>query len=280
MDLYPYPLFAIDWDDTLVEDHYPDQGPWLTGAVEALHELATHGDIVIFSCRVSPYAFPIGRDHGADTYLDPAEVKRQVDGIRNRLLSAGLGHIEVWTRPYKPPAAVFIDDRAVRFTGDWEETLNATYKVFQAEARPVARFFDDEELKMAEEARRVSAALGKLAKMHIDGTPRRHPNSQAFHDRLATWGDLHDRKQADYGSDADPFANIRQGAADIGLPGWVGCAIRMRDKMQRILTAAKQYIETGEVSMANESLVDSFDDLGVYSGIGAVLLEEEEVGRL
>src|SRR5690242_20476207 len=37
----------------------------------------------------------------------------------------------------------------------------------------------------------------------------RHPNSQRFHDILAELGELHDRKQADYGRGDDPFANVR-----------------------------------------------------------------------
>lgn len=103
----------------------------------------------------------------------------------------------------------------------------------------------------------------------------RHPSSQAFHDRMDSLKDLHDRKQADYGSDDDPFANIREGARELGLPAWVGAVIRMNDKIRRLNKAAKQYIETGEITLANEGILDSFDDLAVYSGIGAVVFEEE-----
>ena len=103
----------------------------------------------------------------------------------------------------------------------------------------------------------------------------RHPSSQAFHDRMDAYKALHDRKQADYGSDQDPFANVRNGARKLGLPGWIGAVIRMNDKIERLNKAAKQYIETGEINLANEGVLDSFDDLAVYSGIGAVLFEEE-----
>lgn len=106
-------------------------------------------------------------------------------------------------------------------------------------------------------------------------TGRRHPSSQAFHDRMDSLKDLHDRKQADYGSDDDPFANIREGARELGLPAWVGAVIRMNDKIRRLNKAAKQFIETGEITLANEGVLDSFDDLAVYSGIGAVVFEEE-----
>ena len=77
----------------------------------------------------------------------------------------------------------------------------------------------------------------------------------------------HYKKQADYGRTGDPFANVRA-SEDFGIPGWVGCAVRMNDKMRRIQTAA-----TGK-KLSNESLRDSFLDLAVYSIIGIVLLEE------
>lgn len=80
-------------------------------------------------------------------------------------------------------------------------------------------------------------------------------------------GDLHAKKQADYGSAGDPFANVRA-AEDFGIPGWVGCALRMNDKMRRLMTAAQKG------KLVNESLRDSFMDLAVYSLIGIILLDE------
>jgi hypothetical protein len=281
--------FVVDWDSTLVEDLYPEQGDWLPGAVSALHELNRHGDIIIFSCRVAPYEFPTQRNPEDDIARDPETLATTIARMQAMLDEVGLGHVEIWQRPYKPNATVYIDDKAVRFTGNWVDTLDGVYDAMNEQAGPwdilpskgkwAGRTVADDAREESEHVLSEDCWC-EPERVTVEETipweeVKRHPNSQAFHDRLDAWGDLHDRKQQDYGSDVDPFANIRQGAAEIGLPGWVGCAIRMRDKMQRILTAAKQYIETGEVSMANESLVDSFDDLGVYSGIGAVLLEEE-----
>lgn len=107
------------------------------------------------------------------------------------------------------------------------------------------------------------------------GRFERHPSSQAFHDRIDSYKDLHDRKQLDYGTSDDPFANIRAGAKKLGLPAWIGAVLRMNDKIERLNKAAKQYIETGEITLANEGVLDSFDDLAVYSGIGAVVFSEE-----
>lgn len=102
---------------------------------------------------------------------------------------------------------------------------------------------------------------------------QRHPLSQKFHDTLAEMGELHDRKQADYGRPAtggdvgDPFANIRSITA-FGLPAWAGSAVRMGDKMRRIEAAVRgQHLQ-------NESVEDSFLDIAVYAIIGLILLRE------
>lgn len=92
-----------------------------------------------------------------------------------------------------------------------------------------------------------------------------------FHALLAEIGELHDRKQSDYGVDGDPFANVRA-SEDFGVAGWVGCAIRMNDKMRRVMTASKK----GSDALLNESLRDSFLDLAVYGLIAIVLLDEQE----
>ena len=101
----------------------------------------------------------------------------------------------------------------------------------------------------------------------------RHPASQSFVDRVTAWIELHDQKQQDYGKEGDPFANIRR-VERMKIPAWVGCVIRMADKMARLEVAVEQYLTTGEVKLANEGVLDSFDDMGVYSGIGAILFEE------
>jgi hypothetical protein len=82
---------------------------------------------------------------------------------------------------------------------------------------------------------------------------------------------LHKKKSADYGRTGDPFANVRA-SEDFGIPGWVGCAVRMNDKMRRLQAAAQGS------TLQNESLRDSFLDLAVYSIIGLCLLEEQDGG--
>lgn len=80
---------------------------------------------------------------------------------------------------------------------------------------------------------------------------------------------MHDQKQADYGTDIDPFANVRA-SERFGIPAWVGAILRGNDKMARLQT----FIRKGELK--NESVEDSLKDLAVYAIIGLVLFEEEQ----
>ena len=91
--------------------------------------------------------------------------------------------------------------------------------------------------------------------------------SEKFHDLLKEIGDLHDKKQQDYGQANDPFANVR-GASDYGVAPWVGAMIRATDKVRRLM----KYATSGKLS--NESARDSFLDLAVYALIALLLWEE------
>lgn len=96
----------------------------------------------------------------------------------------------------------------------------------------------------------------------------RHPNSARFHELLGEAGALHDRKQKDYGAGDDPFKNVRN-SSDWGVDAWVGAMIRLNDKIKRL----QSLIENGR--LANESALDSFRDITVYSVIAQVLFEEQ-----
>ena len=99
-----------------------------------------------------------------------------------------------------------------------------------------------------------------------------HPSSERFHELLEELGDLHDRKQSDYGTDDDPFYNLRASTA-FGLEPWVGAMVRLNDKINRV----QSFIRKGE--LANESLEDSLRDIAVYAVIAQVLLEEAQARR-
>jgi hypothetical protein len=94
-----------------------------------------------------------------------------------------------------------------------------------------------------------------------------HSLSKRFHEHLARLGELHDRKQADYGTDQDPFANVRA-SQEWGIDPWVGSMVRANDKVQRL----KSMVRNG--NLVNESVEDSLDDIAVYAVIARVLREE------
>lgn len=97
----------------------------------------------------------------------------------------------------------------------------------------------------------------------------RHPSSERFHQLLKELGDLHDRKQADYGRPEDPFANVT-GSFEWGIRPWIGAMVRANDKIKRL----QLYAQTGKLE--NEGVEDSLRDLAVYSVIALVLWEQGE----
>lgn len=100
----------------------------------------------------------------------------------------------------------------------------------------------------------------------------RHPLSERFHELLKEVGKIHDKKQNDYGTPNDPYANVR-GATEFGLPAPMGSFIAMSDIMSRI----KSFCVNGRLE--NEPLENALKDMAVYSLIALVLYEEEERGK-
>lgn len=96
-----------------------------------------------------------------------------------------------------------------------------------------------------------------------------HPGSERFHEILRELGELHDRKQADYGTDEDPFANVRA-TAQWGIPAWQGALIRLNDKVMRLKSLARNG------KLYNEAAEDSMRDIAVYAIIALVLWEQEQ----
>lgn len=100
----------------------------------------------------------------------------------------------------------------------------------------------------------------------------RHPNSERFHQLLSELGELHDRKQSDYGRGDDPFANVRT-SEDWGVPAWVGAMVRASDKVRRL----QSLVANGKLE--NESAEDSLRDIAVYAIIALVLMEQGKMHR-
>lgn len=100
------PTVCVDWDDTLVGyKKYGEPGEWLPGATLALRKFKRAGfTVVIHSCRA---LWPEGR----------AEIEGKLREANLRLGSRLKIHDELG----KPLAVAYIDDRGVRFDGDWSE---------------------------------------------------------------------------------------------------------------------------------------------------------------
>jgi len=64
------------------------------------------------------------------------------------------------------------------------------------------------------------------------------PNPNEFMDAVQEVIDMHDRKGADYGSQADQFANV-SASSQWGIPPWVGAMMRANDKVVRLQSAAR-----------------------------------------
>jgi hypothetical protein len=94
-----------------------------------------------------------------------------------------------------------------------------------------------------------------------------------FHELLEEIGRLHDKKQEDYGTDGDPFANVR-GSAQFGVDPWVGALVRLNDKVHRL----GEFSRKG--ALANESAEDSMLDIAVYALIALILYREQSGGYL
>lgn len=106
--------------------------------------------------------------------------------------------------------------------------------------------------------------------------PSRKPTGDPrFHQVLKEMGELHDRKQSDYGRaekngvEADPFANVRA-SEDFGVNGVVGTLIRANDKIRRLQAWANGS------ELKNESVEDSLLDLANYAAIALVLWREQQ----
>lgn len=79
---------------------------------------------------------------------------------------------------------------------------------------------------------------------------------------------LHVSKSADYGTETDPLANIRQGAKFVNIEPWRACMVRIADKVQRL----KTFCRTGR--LAHEGVRDTLMDMAAYNLLAIELLDE------
>lgn len=118
------------------------------------------------------------------------------------------------------------------------------------------------------DAETMKEARDFLAAREEFESSRRHPSSEAFVALLGEMQRLHESKSADYGSEDDPLANIRQGADFVNIEPWRGCMVRIADKVQRLRT----FCRTGR--LVHEGVRDTLLDLAAYSLLAIVLFDE------
>lgn len=104
------PTAVIDFDGTLVPAIWPGRPEtFMPGAVDAMRRLHKEGfRLLVWSARLAPVD-PWGADR------DPGEVASEVQWMRSLLDSAGLTFMDIHTKPYKPGADVYVDDKAERY---------------------------------------------------------------------------------------------------------------------------------------------------------------------
>lgn len=199
-------------------------------------------------------------------------------------LAGPMTGIEEFNFPAFHAAAADLRERGIEVFSPAEKDLEDGFDPKKDEAKPLAHYMIDDlaavcgsdgvvclpgwqKSKGARLETMVAHYLDIPVVSYPDLTPVRHPSSTRFHALLAQAGALHDQKQADYGSDTDPFANVRA-SEEWGIPSWVGALVRLNDKVQRL----KAFARKG--SLQNESAQDSMLDIAVYALISYVLYEE------
>jgi len=116
---------AIDWDGVCVQEIWPREGDWLPGAQEGLRVLADQYDVYIWTTRI------VGREY-EDWHQVVAQEKvdKQIAYVRRMLDDAGLADVHIFVGypdhgVGKLSAKAYVDDRAIRFEGDWAAIVEA-----------------------------------------------------------------------------------------------------------------------------------------------------------
>ena len=107
---------------------------------------------------------------------------------------------------------------------------------------------------------------GDIAEMRQNHNPLLE-GDRRFYDILREMGQLHAKKNRDYGTDEDPLANIRA-AEEFTIPAWMAALNRENDKTVRLKTFCKKR------TLANEGVEDSFLDKANYSVLALILYRE------
>lgn len=108
-------LIAIDFDGTVVESRFPDVGPEMPGAAQALLALVHMGhDLMLWTCR---------EDCRRRAYLSEAVAWFADRGIPLAGVNEAPEKYELLPGGRKPHAKIFVDDRNVGGFVGWDRVL-------------------------------------------------------------------------------------------------------------------------------------------------------------
>ena len=101
---------------------------------------------------------------------------------------------------------------------------------------------------------------------------KRNEQTKRFNKLLDEIKEIHANKNHDYATNEDSLSNLKLCKTLIGIPSWIGCVVRMLDKVSRVAEFARK----GELKVKSENIRETFIDLAVYSLLCVILMEEEE----
>jgi len=95
-----------------------------------------------------------------------------------------------------------------------------------------------------------------------------HPE---FYKLLEQMADLHSRKNHDYAGESDPLKNLRA-CERLNLKPFLGVLVRLQDKWSRL----EEFVNSGQLMVKNESVIDTLMDNAVYSLLAIILYQEQQ----
>jgi hypothetical protein len=114
-------LVAVDFDGTLCRSKYPECGPMIKGAKDALVRLRELGYLIlIYSCRSSHWHYNLFGGEGIPVLKRPT-----VEKMKKWLIEHDIPFDEIDDGSKgKPLAEFYLDDRAVRVDNNWDEVIS------------------------------------------------------------------------------------------------------------------------------------------------------------
>lgn len=122
----PRHTVVLDWDGTLVPAQWPERPTtFMPGAIPALQAMHKAGyKLLVFSARLSPF------DPFTSRRRDPSVLASEYQYVRDMLDRAGLAYVDIWRQEGKPGGSIYVDDKAVRYTGRPGSWRAVTEKIF------------------------------------------------------------------------------------------------------------------------------------------------------